>query len=79
MRVDGFADDLFALIVFFDFKTMSGMAQRICTILVGWCRTVELSINPNKVSLVIFSRKIEREGFRSLIQFGKHRFPRSKF
>ena len=71
LRLDGFADDLFALIIGFDFSTMSGMAQRICTIIESWCIQVSLSINPEKVKLVIFSKKRNRLGYRDPVLFGK--------
>ena len=37
-----------------------------------WCNDVGLSINPDKVNLVIFSRKKKRNGYKDPILFGKY-------
>ena len=71
LRTDGFADDLFALILGFDFSTMSDLAQQVCSIVENWCNNVGLKVNPDKVSLVVFSNKKKRNGYKDPILFGK--------
>ena len=71
LRTDVFADDLFILIRGFDLSTMSELIQNGCNIVERWCTKVGLSINPDKVNLVIFSRKKRRSGYKNPILFGK--------
>ena len=72
LRADGFADDLFILIRGFDFPTMSELIQNACNLVESWCKEVGLSINPDKVNLIIFSRKKKITGYKDPLLFGKY-------
>ena len=71
LRTDGFADDLFTLLRGFDPSVMSDQLQNVCRIIERWCSESDLRVNPDKVNLVIFTRKRDLTGYRRPTLYGK--------
>ena len=74
-KTDGFADDLFILILGSFFSTTSDLVQQACNTIQGWCNDVGLSVNPDKVNLTVYTRKRKRDGYFNPIFFGKEIVP----
>lgn len=45
--------------------------QQAFRLIESWCREVELSVNPNKTNLVLFSRTRKRDGLSAPFFFGE--------
>ena len=67
----GFADDFFTLVKGKFAETVSDMSQLAVNIIEKWCKTEELSVNPDKVALVIFTKKTKPGNFKKPMLFGK--------
>lgn len=61
----GFADDIVVLTKGKHVSTLSELMQRAITIVERWCTRIELTVNPNKTNMVLFTRA------RKIPAFGK--------
>jgi len=69
LNTQGFADDGTVLII-------GAFLSTLCKTLLlrgieKWCDERQLSVNPSKTELILFTRKLKIEGFQSLTFYGK--------
>ena len=67
----GFADDFFTLVKGKFSDTVSDLSQLAVNVIEKWCKTENLSVNPEKVALVIFTKKTKPGNFKKPTLFGK--------
>ena len=63
----GYSDDICLLSVVEFPKTVSGLMQWAMR---SWCTEISLSVNPDKMELIVFTRKRNISGFFELLSFG---------
>jgi hypothetical protein len=57
-----YTDDLALFITVKSSSTVSELMQRVLNILQSWCRAEELSVNPDKTELVLFTKRKKVDG-----------------
>jgi len=67
----GFADDGTVLIIGAFLSTLCEIMQRVLRGIEKWCDERQLSVNPSKTELILFTRKLKIEGFQSITFYGK--------
>jgi hypothetical protein len=66
----GYTDDICLLAVGKFTNTVSKLTQRARHTVETWCRSVGLSLNPDKIDLVLLTRKRKLPGFFEPLLFG---------
>lgn len=69
--VQGYADDLVILICGRFINTLCSRMQEVMGQVEDWCTSTELSVNPDKTQLVLFTKKRKIEGFFNPTLFNK--------
>jgi hypothetical protein len=67
MHTQGCTDDLALLVTENFLSTISELMQRVLNIVQSWCRDEELSVYPEKVELVLFTKRKKVEGLWNLL------------
>ena len=67
----GFADDGTVLIIGAFLSTICEIMQRVLHGIEKWCDERQLSVNPSKTELILFTIKLKIEGFQSITFYGK--------
>ena len=71
VKAVGYADDIAILVRGQDETVLQGIAQEALNKAVAWCEDKELTINPDKVSVIILSRKYKLKELRELAINGR--------
>ena len=67
----GYADDGVALVVGSILSTICDIMQRILNGVEKWCRQMQLSINPEKTEMILFTRRYKPEDVKDIRFYGR--------